>query len=85
MISSLKRPPTNHPLLKYDESTRAYYLKSFRLIDQPYSEGYDIWLRYGREDHLTTWSQFIAGKLPDWLSIGRCLKSVSRPGSARKS
>jgi len=68
VISSLHPPPADYPpLLEYNERVRSFYFERFQPINEPYPELYDIWLRYCCEDHLATWSQFIAGKLPDWL------------------
>jgi hypothetical protein len=65
VIASLHYPPPNHPVLKISEPTRAWYVEKFRKIDQPYAEKEDIWFRYGTQEHVTIWANFITRKLPD--------------------
>ncbi|MEI9430935.1 hypothetical protein [Mesorhizobium sp. Cs1299R1N3] len=84
VISSLHRPPANHPLLHTNEAICAIYLKGFQRIDQPYTEGDDIWLRYGCEDHLITWARFIANHLPDWLKQAEAWDGNEADGSPRR-
>jgi len=67
VIASLPYPPAHHPTLHLSETVRAWYLEKFRRIDHPYGDLDDIWLRYGREDHLATWAHFIIRKLPGCL------------------
>ena len=64
VIASLRRPPASYPLLRADETIRAFYLKGFQRIDQSYSERDDIWLRYGCEEHLVAWTRSINTHLP---------------------
>jgi hypothetical protein len=77
VIASLQYPPAHYPALHTSETVRAWYLEKFRRIDHPYGDLDDIWLRYGSEEHLATWAQFIIRKLPDcfeqaetWASKG---------------
>jgi len=67
VIASLRHPPANHPLLHTPETVRAWYLKKFQKIGHPYSQREDIWLRYGSQEHLATWAQFIIRNLPTCL------------------
>ena len=68
VIASLQRPPATHPLLHAGEAIRVHYLRGFQKIDQPYSERDDVWLRYGCEEHLVTWSRLIINQFPGFLT-----------------
>jgi len=67
VIASLRYLPAHHPALHISETARTWYLEKFRNIDQPYSERDDIWLRYGREEHVAAWAHFIIRNLPACL------------------
>ena len=63
VIASLTCPPAQHPLLQISQ-LREWYLGRFRRIEQPYSGGEDIWLRYASKEHVVNWARFILRKLP---------------------
>jgi hypothetical protein len=68
VITSLLHPPPYHPLLRGSDSTRVHYLDKFRIMEQPFREQDDIWLRYGAKEHVSNRGIVVARKLPDCLS-----------------
>ena len=67
VIASLARPPRGHPLLLLPEPGRQRYLEKFKTIDRPYGPTDDIWLRYGRQEHIESWAAFVLRELPGCL------------------
>lgn len=67
VISSLRRPPKNYDILSVGEELRAWYLKEFESIDQPYGERDDIWFRYASKEDVDRWAKFLVTRLPDCL------------------
>jgi hypothetical protein len=65
IITSLRRPPSNHPFLTISPQFRELYLQSFEPITAPYPRGQDVWLRYHDQDHVSIWGDFIKQKLPE--------------------
>jgi len=64
VISSLSKPPKTHPNLNISSEISDWYLAKFETIGTPYPENHDIWLRYGKAEHITEWAQFILQVLP---------------------
>jgi hypothetical protein len=70
VIGSLHKPQSDHPFLQ--ESTREWYLQKFQLLNSPYQQNSDIWLRYHTADHIRSWGQFVLRQLP------ACLEQMER-------
>ncbi|MFK2877181.1 hypothetical protein [Rhodanobacter hydrolyticus] len=74
IIASLSHPPHNHPFLHVSPTVSEHYLKQFRPVTTPYSEGQDIWFRYASPEHVGTWSKFFLRKLP------QCFEKIEAMG-----
>lgn len=72
VISALRRPPSNHPLLRGAPDLAKYYRAKFKTVDERYSENEDIWFRYAAPEHVTQWARYIREKLP------RCIADIER-------
>jgi len=67
IIASLRKPPKNYAVLNVCEEVSTLYLREFDLVDQPYSEGDDIWFRYACKEDVDRWAKFLVETLPNCL------------------
>jgi hypothetical protein len=65
VIASLRRPPEDHHSLHVSEQASSRYLQQFQIVDRPYGDRDDIWLRYAQEQHVVVWAKFLIEKLPE--------------------
>jgi hypothetical protein len=65
VIAKLTRPHKDHGLLHAGEDIRACYLKKFDPVERPYQQSDDIWFRYGSQEDVAMWAQFLIAKLPE--------------------
>jgi hypothetical protein len=64
VIVRLPRPPRNHWIYGEDARTIEWYEARFVPMRQPYSPGYDIWLRYHSPEDVRPWAEFVLSVLP---------------------
>lgn len=64
VIGKLARPPADHLVLKLGEDVRTWYLNQFEPVERPYRTSDDIWLRYGCEEDVIIWAEFVREVLP---------------------
>ena len=73
VIASLRKPPTNHPILAVSPEVNKWYLAKFKHDDLPYPPNYDIWFRYARAADVEHWATFLAKVVP------KCVEVMERP------
>lgn len=59
VIASLSRPPRTHPALHVSPDVTRWYLEKFEPLRGAYGPGDDLWLRYAKAEHVTTWADFL--------------------------
>lgn len=66
VIRRLVRPPRSYIewLGSGSVEVESSYLREFESVDEPYAQGDDIWFRYGSEQDVRDWCEFIRATLP---------------------
>ncbi len=66
VISRLVRPPRSYIewLSSASAEVESLYLRQFESVDEPYSQVNDIWFRYGSEQDVRDWCEFVRAMLP---------------------
>ena len=63
VISKLKKPPADHPILQMDERVASWYRSQFDPVLKKYESNDDLWLRYCEEADVKRWCEFILERL----------------------
>lgn len=84
VIAELHTPPRSYPLLHVSPDVAHLYLMKFNILNEPYPESKDIWLRYASPEHVRRWAHFIQGILPRCVAVAESWP-IAKSGSTLPS
>jgi len=76
VIAGLMPPPPGHWSEQLEGCARDWYRQQFQPVTEPYESRQDVWLRYGREEDVEAWAEFLLPRIPRML-----LEFETRAGS----
>lgn len=67
VIAALTPPPAGHWSEQLEGRARDWYLGQFEPVAERYAAGQDVWLRYGCEENVARWAEFLLPRLSRML------------------
>lgn len=67
VIAALTPPPRGHWSEQLEGRAGEWYRQQFQPVAEPYAVRQDVWLRYGREEDVRRWAEFLLPRCPRML------------------
>jgi hypothetical protein len=67
VIAALTPPPPGHWSEQLEGDVKDWYRRQFQPVAEPCESRQDVWLRYGREEDVEAWAEFLLPRLPRML------------------
>ena len=67
VIAALTPPPPGLWSQQLEAHVREWYHRQFQPVTEPYEARQDVWLRYGREEDVEAWAEFLLPRMPRML------------------
>lgn len=68
VITKLRKPDPSYFIFGAEPKVIDWYLQKFQPVSEPYRPNEDVWLRYGDEEDVQTWAEWVLGLLPQVLA-----------------